>query len=359
MARHARSPLSLTLCLLVAATWSSVHLLSCFIVPNRAGTALRSAITRQAVATASASVDEELAFAAGQRVTILAPPVMQGKQGNVVGPVPRQDAFAVRLDSGSVFNFMTENLQDASAPVAAAPAPAPAPMPIASMKTTDGDEPAFEAGQKVVILAPPAMQGKQGTVVGPMGDEAFAVRLESGSVFNFMTVNLQDASAPVAAAPAAPVTAAPMSTPTAARKFGSDDDEPAFEEGQKVVILAPVAMKGTQGTVVGPVRDDAFAVRLDSGSVFHILTDNLQDAAGKPAVAAAAAAPVSPVMSRKPADDEEPAFAEGEPVTILGPPAMQGKRGIVVKHIPVQDSFAVRLDSGSVFNIFAENLQKA
>lgn len=359
MTRHSRSVLSVALCL-AAATWSCVQLMSCFLLPNRAGTALRrSAITRQAVATASASVDEELAFAAGQRVTILAPPVMQGKQGNVVGPVPRQDAFAVRLDSGSVFNFMTENLQDASAPVAAAPAPAPAPMPIASMKTTDGDEPAFEAGQKVVILAPPAMQGKQGTVVGPMGDEAFAVRLESGSVFNFMTVNLQDASAPVAAAPAAPVTAAPMSTPTAARKFGSDDDEPAFEEGQKVVILAPVAMKGTQGTVVGPVRDDAFAVRLDSGSVFHILTDNLQDAAGKPAVAAAAAAPVSPVMSRKPADDEEPAFAEGEPVTILGPPAMQGKRGIVVKHIPVQDSFAVRLDSGSVFNIFAENLQKA
>jgi len=348
MARHSRSALPLATCLLVAAAWSSTRLLSCFLTPATRGTSLRkSPIVLRAVATA---VDEELEFAIGQRVVIMAPPVMQGKQGDVVGHIPHSNSFAVRLDSGSVFNFVTENLKDASAPVAAAPAaPAPAaPIPAASRSQGD-DEPAFEAGQKIVVLAPPAMQGKQGTVVGPMGDDAFAVRLESGSVFNFMTENLQDASSPVAASPAV---AAPV-----ARK-SMDDDEPAFADGQKVVILGPPAMRGTQATVVGQVKDDAFAVRLDSGSVFHILTDNLQDASGAPV--AAAAAPVAPVISRKPVDDgEEPAFAEGEPVTILGPPAMQGKRGIVVKHIPVQDSFAVRLESGSVFNFFTENLKKA
>lgn len=348
MVRHSKSTLSLALCLAVAA-WTGFQFISCFLIPRSTGASLRkSTITRKAVATAS--VDEELEFAIGQRVVIMAPPVMQGKQGDVVGHIPHSNSFAVRLDSGSVFNFVTENLKDASAPVAAAPAaPAPAaPIPAASRSQGD-DEPAFEAGQKIVVLAPPAMQGKQGTVVGPMGDDAFAVRLESGSVFNFMTENLQDASSPVAAAPAV---AAPV-----ARK-SLDDDEPAFADGQKIVILGPPAMRGTQATVVGQVKDDAFAVRLDSGSVFHILTDNLQDASGAPV--AAAAAPVAPVISRKPVDDgEEPAFAEGEPVTILGPPAMQGKRGIVVKHIPVQDSFAVRLESGSVFNFFTENLKKA
>jgi hypothetical protein len=352
MARHSRSSLPLATCLLIAAAWSSTRLLSCFLSPAIKGASLRkSATARRAVATA---VDEELDFAIGQRVTIMAPPVMQGKQGDVVSHIPHSNSFAVRLDSGSVFNFVSENLQSASSPVAAAPAsPAPAaPIP-AARRSNDDDEPAFEAGQRVVVLAPPAMQGKQGTVVGPMGDEAFAVRLDSGSVFNFMTVNLQDASAPVAAAPAAPAVAA---VARGARK-SMDDDEPAFAEGQKVVILGPLAMKGTQATVVGQIRDDAFAVRLDSGSVFHILTDNLQDASGAPA---AVAAPATPVLGRKPADaSEEPAFAEGEPVMILGPPAMQGKRGIVVKHLPVQDSFAVRLESGSVFNFFTENLKKA
>jgi hypothetical protein len=351
MARQSKSTLSLALCLAIAA-WTGIQFLSCFLIPRSTGTSLRkSAITRKAVSTA---VDEELDFAIGQRVTIMAPPVMQGKQGDVVSHIPHSNSFGVRLDSGSVFNIMTENLQSASSPVAAAPAsPAPAaPIP-AARRSNDDDEPAFEAGQRVVVLAPPAMQGKQGTVVGPMGDEAFAVRLDSGSVFNFMTVNLQDASAPVAAAPAAPAVAA---VARGARK-SMDDDEPAFAEGQKVVILGPLAMKGTQATVVGQIRDDAFAVRLDSGSVFHILTDNLQDASGAPA---AVAAPATPVLGRKPADaSEEPAFAEGEPVMILGPPAMQGKRGIVVKHLPVQDSFAVRLESGSVFNFFTENLKKA
>lgn len=268
MARHSKSVLPVALCLALAAIWSSV----CFLVPSNKGSALRkSTITRQAVATATA-VDEELAFAEGQRIVILAPPGLRGKQGDVLKHIPNQDAFAVRLDSGSVFNIIAENLQDASASVAApAPAPVPAPVPVA--------------------------------------------------------------------------------------RKSNNDDEPAFEEGQRVVILGPMAMKGTQATVVGPVREDAFSVRLDSGSVFHILTDNLQDASGKPA---GAAAPVSPVFSRKPADDgEEPAFEEGEPVTILGPPALQGTKGIVVKHLPVQDSFAVRLNSGSVFNIFTENLKKA
>jgi hypothetical protein len=265
MARQTRSVLPAA-CLFLAATWSSV----CFLVPSKSGASLgKSPITRSAVATASA-IDTELEFAEGQRVVIQAPPGLRGKQGEVLKHIPTQNAFSVRLDSGSVFNIIAENLQGASGAIPAA--------------------------------------------------------------------------APVAAAPVAVV------------RRSNDDDEPAFAEGQRVVILGPPAMKGTQATVVAPVRDYAFSVRLDSGSVFNILTDNLQDASGAPVPTAAAP---SPLFTRKAADEDEPAFEEGEPVTILAPPALQGTNGIVVKHLPIQDSFAVRLASGSVFNIFTENLKKA
>jgi len=237
-------------------------------------------VARAVVGLATPAVDEEVAFQAGQRVVILAPPVMQGKQGSVVQPIPNQDSFAVRLDSGSVFNFLTENLQDASATATpSAPVAAPAPASPAVIKQSgDEEELEFQEGQRVVILGPPVMNGKQGNVVGPVKhQEAFAVRLDSGSVFNILTENLQDASAPGApAAASAPVV-------TSATK-ASEEDQPEFEEGQRVVILGPPAMQGKSATVIKPhLTQDAFSVRLDSGSVFNILTENLRDASGAPA----------------------------------------------------------------------------
>jgi len=55
----------------------------------------------------------------------------------------------------------------------------------------DDEELEFQAGQKVEVLGPPAMAGKRGEVIGPALDNAFAVRFESGSVFNIATVNLR------------------------------------------------------------------------------------------------------------------------------------------------------------------------
>merc|ERR1712216_702589 len=135
--------------------------------------------------------------------------------------------------------------------VAAAPAPAPAAAPAAA--GTD-DDLAFQEGQQVRILAPPAMAGKMGSIAGPTTKKAdvWKVKLESGNVFEFPTQNLQDMAAPApavatpAAAPA--VAAAPAAVPAAA---GTDDDL-AFQEGQQVRILAPPAMAGKLGSVEGP-----------------------------------------------------------------------------------------------------------
>merc|ERR1711972_989794 len=64
-----------------------------------------------AVATpAGSGDDEELLFQPGERVTLTGPPAMAGKQGTVVGPA-LGDAFAIRFDSGSVFNIEIHNIQ--------------------------------------------------------------------------------------------------------------------------------------------------------------------------------------------------------------------------------------------------------
>merc|ERR1712072_1683835 len=97
--------------------------------------------------------------------------------GSVEGPAGSKDTWKVRLESGMVFEFQTQNLQDKAAPVpsvAAAPAPSVAPPVAPAMaaapakvgQATD-DELEFTPGQQVQILAPPAMAGKLGSVEGP------------------------------------------------------------------------------------------------------------------------------------------------------------------------------------------------
>merc|ERR1719271_2215781 len=120
-----------------------------------------------APAKAAQATDDELEFTPGQQVQILAPPAMAGKTGSVEGPAGSKDTWKVRLESGMVFEFQTQNLQDIAAPapsVAAAPAPSVAPAmaaaPAKVAQATD-DELEFTPGQQVRILAPPAMAGKQ------------------------------------------------------------------------------------------------------------------------------------------------------------------------------------------------------
>merc|ERR1719343_323429 len=68
-----------------------------------------------APAKASQATDDELEFQPGQQVRILAPPAMAGKLGSVEGPAGSKDTWKVRLESGNVFEFQTQNLQDIAA----------------------------------------------------------------------------------------------------------------------------------------------------------------------------------------------------------------------------------------------------
>jgi len=319
-----------------------------------AATPVASAPVAFQTAAAPANDDEELEFAPGQRVTVLAPPALAGKPGTVVGPA-LGNSFAVQLESGSIFNIVTENIQDAAAPapVPAARAPVAATAPQVSSTAQDDEELEFTPGQRVTLIAPPAMAGKQGTIVGPALGESFAVQLESGSIFNVATQNIQDAAAPAppqaAATAASPVVAAPA----------QDDEELEFTPGQQVTILAPPALAGKQGTVVRPALGESFAVQLESGSIFNIATENIQDAAAPapPRTAAAASAPIA-AASVAAQDDEELEFTPGQRVAILAPPALAGRQGTIVGPA-LGETFKVQLDSGSIFNITTENIQDA
>jgi len=135
---------------------------------------------------------DELEFEPGQKVRILAPPAMAGKLGSIEGPTKVKDTWKVRTESGNVFEFQTQNLQDMAAPAPAVAAPSVAPA-MAASPAKAGDELEFEPGQKVRILAPPAMAGKLGSIEGPTkAKDTWKVRTESGNVFEFQTQNLQE-----------------------------------------------------------------------------------------------------------------------------------------------------------------------
>jgi len=240
----------------------------------------------------------------------------------------------------------------------AAPVAAPAAASTPAAAAGDDDELAFQPGQRVTLTAPPAMAGKQGTVVGPALSGTFAVQLESGSIFNFPEENINGGAGSAPAPAVAPsVAAAPVATSVPAAAAGNDE-ELAFQPGERVTLTAPPAMAGKQGTVVGPALGETFAVQLDSGSIFNIAEANLQGAGGA-APAAASPMAAAPVVASTPAaaagDDEELAFQPGERVTLTAPPAMAGKQGTVVGPA-LSGTFAVQLESGSIFNFPEENI---
>jgi len=320
---------------------------------------------------------EELEFTPGQRVLILGPPAIAGKQGSIVGPALGK-TFAVCLDSGSVFNVATENIQDAATPATDSPATSAS----AAMPATFGDvqtsanpdqELEFTPGQRVLVLGPALMAGKQGTIEGPALGQTYAVRFDSGSVFNIASTSIQDAALPtptlVEAESASPAIPAAADTAPNAKA----EEELEFTPGQRVLILGPPAIAGKQGSVVGPALGDTFAVCLDSGSVFNVATENIQDAVlPAPTISTTPAhAPVTSAASSKsealgttgeavaaPDEEEDLEFTPNQQVVMIGPPAMFGKQGTILG--PASgNSFAVRFDSGSVFNIATVNIQDA
>lgn len=217
-------------------------------------------------------------------------------------------------------------------------------------KTTSEEELLFQPGQRIVVTGPPAMAGKQGSVVGPALNDSFAIQFDSGSTFNIQTHFIQDTSAP--AAVSVPVSTPAPAAPVQSRSTASEEDELEFEIGQRVMVTGPPAMAGKQGSVVKPALNDSFAIQFDSGSIFNIPTSFIQDAAAPVAapVPTPTAAPARVQSSGTTAEEDELEFQPGQRVTVSGPPAMAGKQGDVVGPA-LGDAFAIRFDSGSIFNI--------
>lgn len=436
--------------------------------------------------------EEELAFLPGQHVALLGPSKLAGKKGTIVGSAS-DNTFAVRLESGSIFHIQTENIKDAkqkagifqmlsnvkqaflgqarrsnkvslenAAPRASAAdldspqiTEAP-PMPVGSLagltQPADTEEDGFEfvPGQPVIVLAPPKLAGTKGTFLRPALGDTAAVQLESGSIFHIPAENLRDGTevasparqhtekgneekhkqllheqaegwlvidetAPEAAAQAAEPQVA--TSPITKELPTEESDELEFTPGQRVALLGPSKLAGRMGIVVGSALDDTFAVRLESGSVFHIKAENIKDAkqaanndifqsmfsnvkqgfmqqargfknavsfkaaassgpeprrstematatedtsalaAGKSKEQKSVAEPL-PLAQGQSADDEELEFSPGQEVVVLAPPKLAGTKGTI--NGPTSgDTFAVRLESGSIFNIPTENLRDA
>eukprot|EP00930_Biecheleria_cincta_P023488 TRINITY_DN1696_c2_g1_i1.p1 TRINITY_DN1696_c2_g1~~TRINITY_DN1696_c2_g1_i1.p1 ORF type:complete len:966 (-),score=181.61 TRINITY_DN1696_c2_g1_i1:92-2989(-) len=281
----------------------------------------------------------------------------------------------------------------------------------------DEEELEFLPGQQVALLGPRKLAGKKGTIVGPASGNTFAVRLESGSVFHIQTENIKDAkqkagifqmflsffgqtrqSKKVTSEHAAPSVSKPIvdspqlteapPVPVAAsaavtRPAGAEEDDIEFVPGQSVIVLAPPNLAGSKGTFLRPALGDTAAVRLESGSIFHIPAENLRDATSlatqqsekqlldeqdKTAVQAPAQTkfvPAAPQAATSPTTKELPTeesgeleFTPGQRVALLGPSKLAGKKGIIVGSA-LDDTFAVRLESGSVFHIKAENIKDA
>ena len=131
------------------------------------------------------------AFTPGQHVTILAPPLLAGEAGVIVGPIG-QDGFTVRLQYGNEFEF---SAQDLHVPRVVPPRRAMAKaMPRAELLTdADANVATFATGQRVTIIAPSSpLLGNQGTILGPIGGlDGFKVRMLNGMIAAIASQNLQ------------------------------------------------------------------------------------------------------------------------------------------------------------------------
>ena len=223
---------------------------------------------------------ELLRFTPGQSVTILAPDALMGKGGIIVGPVEGQDGFLVRLNSGRVLNFWTQDL------VAEASASA------------DEGESAFALGQQVFILAPHAMQGNTGAIAGPnpLQKGSWHVKLEKGWMTTVHVSHLR-----------VPRHVMPRYVASKARPATSSSSTTAPVETTPAVAFIPRRPTSKAGTSVPPPRGSVFnflpqnlqKTRASAspppprGSVFNFLPQNLQDM-GATATTESTTAPKTP-----------------------------------------------------------------
>jgi len=347
-------------------------------------------------------------FSEGTRVLLRSPPALKGKTGTIVRRV-KGDAVAVRMDSGSVFNINTENIQDTftvkdaweglwsskqkqswvpTPKVETAeignPTPAPAAVRIERIKTEakktsakpaqqasrmkkkDKEEDVFSPGQQVVLRSPPALSGMPGTVLRRLvAEDAFAVRLESGSVFNIKKENLKAA---VKAGFFSPLTkslsqmfgkAEGSATKVVQKRAAQNSRAPDTKQGE----MSTPARKAVQSTPSRPevlMQTPAIAmqtpakqaeVRANVGAAEDVARASSRAQAARSSQTASASRITRAQRGKK------KFFYEGQQVVLLSPPALAGKQGEIVQKVSGSSEFAVRLESGSVFNINTQNLQ--
>lgn len=341
---------------------------------------------------------DELEFIPGQRVVLLGPSKLAGRKGTIVGATSGEDTFAVELDSGSVFHIKSESIKDAQ-----------------------------QAASSDILqtMFSNAKQAKQG-FMQQAKDLKNAIPFKAPSLPKLKS---RKSTKMDGAAKIAPVVEASQSTeqetfeqaslpkpPVAQTQPAEDEEELEFSPGQEVIVVAPAALAGTKGTIEGPAMGDTFAVRLKSGSIFHIPTENIKDAKqtaglgflgklfkgatrvtvtnlgffpkmfsslkqtfkqtlGRRASRPSPVAPAVPANAQNekapdnnepdptPTDTEEPMDVDpemelepGQSVMVLGPPAMAGKKGTILSSVP-GDKYAVQFETGSVFHIGASDLQ--
>eukprot|EP00931_Biecheleriopsis_adriatica_P049502 TRINITY_DN28638_c0_g1_i1.p1 TRINITY_DN28638_c0_g1~~TRINITY_DN28638_c0_g1_i1.p1 ORF type:complete len:498 (-),score=113.68 TRINITY_DN28638_c0_g1_i1:147-1640(-) len=331
---------------------------------------------------------QELEFMPGQQVVLLGPPAMTGKNGIILGPAVGE-SFAVRLESGSVFHIVRENIQHA-----AEEAPKGTAKPSLRARTAMRAEPALEVtasgaaensefrpGQQIVVVGPPAMAGKEGSIVGPGLGDAFEVRFESGSIFNIAAGNLRSADAapertqPASVAPVnegvalaeagedvvpAPSASSPSSASSkqaVAAPKETENEELEFRPGQRILVIGPPAMAGKKGTVKCPASGGTFEVSFETGSVFKLARENIQDEAA-PALPVRTQRFTSQAVAREegPQEDfsvgQDEDFSVGQEVAVAGNHVRPEMRGTIVSFPPGDpDAVAVRFQSGSIFYI--------
>lgn len=252
-------------------------------------------------------------FAEGQRVLVLGPPAMAGKLGMVVGLVMAEtETFAIRFDTGSVFYISKDNLS----------------AEIDGAAGTDSETSKVDEHSQLDVHHD--MEVQNSTVVACEHDHRAESHIDRNS-------------------------SAPVDPRCAGEPVTSELNELEFLPGQHVSLVGPPPIAGKKGTIVGPAREGSFKVRFPSGSIFHIATDFIKDLA---AVEAVPSACLKQGAGEQAANEEEFEFRPGQKVQVLCPPPMAGKHGTVVGHARGHD-FAVRLGTGSVFNLPAANLQGA
>lgn len=217
-----------------------------------------TSIAAKGASMKSTEQSEAQEFALGRQVVLLGPSkLLAGQTGTIVAPA-LGESFAVRVKSGSVFHIHRTHLKGTGLDAA---------------REQDVDQeayPLFSPGQQVVLLAPPRLAQKTGSIVGVAGGEDFAVRLSSGSIFNIRASHLE-AATPAGNEGSLGASTAPVEQSIAERQPTSEEeDDIGFSLGKQVVLLAPPKLAGKVGTVVRPALGDTLEVQLESGSVFNI-----------------------------------------------------------------------------------------